>query len=156
MEKKTIFLIILMIIIALIIGCLVTNGFFNEKIKVGNSYFVLPNDYMISDVNSAGDISITKGNESIYIGTYDNDNGNITKYVQEYCKSIEKKNNKSVLLDNFTINNIFVYKTTNLDTGANHYWFVNNNEIYTIYTWNENPNADVICKELINKMTSVN
>lgn len=154
MKRKTVIIIILIIIMALILGCLIYNGFFNEKIKVGNSYFILPNNYMVSDVNSAGDISIAKGNDSIYIGNCEKDN--ITEYVQEYIKSIEKKNNQTAVMNNFTINNISVYKTTNMDTGANHYWFANNGEIYTIYTWNNVSNADMICKELITKMTPAN
>ena len=93
-----------------------------------------------------GHVNITDGNHSIFITSINSTN--TTEYVTKYVSSISRSN-QTIILSNFTIDSTFVYKTTNKQTGANHYWFVEKNKLYTIYNWEHNPQMDDICKNLI-------
>ena len=151
MEKSKIFFLIIIIILLLIIGFLIYGEFNNndKQIKVGNAKFDLPEGYSVSGLNSAGDLKITKNNDSIYFKEYKGNNSKT--YVDNYIKDREKAN-ESVSSSQFKINNISIYKATNENSSSNHYWFSNKGKVYTIYSWDETENIDDIVSKLIKSM----
>ena len=58
-------------------------------------------------------------------------------------------NTVSISISNFTLDNIFVYKSTNVKHGLNRYWFVNNNKIYMIVSIEPIIQMDKIVTDLI-------
>lgn len=152
MQKKFIIIILIsLIIIILGIGILNNNDFNNQKIKVGDAYFTLPEGYHEGKLNDLGHINITDNSHSIFISNISG--ANITNYVNQYVDNLSETN-QNVTLSNFTINGILVYKSMNLETGANHYWFVKDGKMYTIYNWEKNNDMDDICIDLIRSMKS--
>lgn len=146
MDKK--WIAIIGIIILLTVGLITFFSFSNQEneVKVGNATFQVPDGYEIGKIGEDGVTNLTNGTNEIYIKEY---NGkNIQKHVNAYVDKLEK-NNKTVMISNFTVGKTIVYKS-NLNTPTNvHYWFVKNNNTYTIYSWDKNPEIDSITIKLI-------
>lgn len=147
MGKSKIY-ILLVIIILLIIGAVVYFEFnSNETVKVGATEFVLPAGYAANGVNSAGDLMISdKNNNSIYFKEYKTNNSE--SYMKNYVKNMNESN-KPTSTSSFMIDDINVYKATNVNTSSNHYWFANNGKTYDIYSWEKVDNMDDIVTDLI-------
>ena len=146
MKKKIILIIALVALLIIIFGAHTYTNMhtLDNKVKVGNILFNLPEGYkQISNENN----KITLKNETSSIGIeYYNDN-NITKYVKQYTSQNDPG---SINTTKFTVGDISVYKSTiTNDTRYIHYWFVDNNKVYTIYTWEGNNNTDTIVSKLI-------
>lgn len=149
MDKKSIIFVLIIIILLLIVGFMGYNLINNNKpstpetVLVGTSNFTLPDGYYVGKSNNYGDLNITNGKISIFLLEYPD--GNLSKYVVNYENSI----NQSVVLTNFTYNNIVVFKgTPSIQSNTVHYWYVCNNKTYSVYSWDYN-NIDDIVKELI-------
>ena len=150
MENKTILAILVIIIILLIIG-FVGYTFFtnqNEKIKIDNVDFNLPEGYhQTKSLNNDDEINITNGFNTMLLSKCDANNAR--KNVYDY-KDYKLKENLSVRVSNFTVNNITIYKAVVVNhTNTIHYWFDYGNKTYTIYTWNGNENNDKVVSELV-------
>lgn len=145
MEKKYLLIIFILVVI---IGFMGYVQFFQaeEQIEVGDVNFTLPNGFHQGTPNSQGDINITNGTVSIFIAKYDGTN--VTPYINRYQDNVNKTNN-TVSSSNFTIDDINVYKSVNEGTGSKHYWFVKNNNVYSIYVWSDYENIDNIIFDLI-------
>ena len=125
------------------------NMYMTEKntIKVGNSIFDLPSGY--SKEMKSNTEGIIK-NKADTIGIQEYADNNIKKYVNEYNVTKEKTGER-LIIKTYKVNNTQVYKSTNMNnTRFVHYWFVNNNKVYTVYTWHDNNNTDKIVSHLIN------
>lgn len=151
MEKKLISLIIVLAIIIIVSFIGYTMIFSSGKtVDVGDASFNLPEGYSIGSINSEGDTNITNGNYSIFIKEYNNDN--ISRYINKYTDSLEKKNKtfecSNLTVDNMTISRVEVEKKTV------HYWFVHDKKVYTIYTWDNINGIDSIVIDLIKSIKS--
>ena len=145
--RKEIILIFLLILILFSLFFIMNNGVNQQKqVTVGGIYLDLPEGYDVGNPNKLGHINITNGKNTIFLANYND--GNISKYVNQY-KSEIAKNNQSVSSVNLTINNMSVYESINLKTDAHHYWFVENGTVYTIYNWDKNSNIEKIVYNMI-------
>lgn len=152
MEKK--YSIILVIIVLIIIGLIGHVFLFNSQktVDVGDTCFTLPDGYSIGNLNKDGDINITNGDSDIFINEY-NDN-NIDKHIDKYLASVNKTN-YTFEYSNFTINNNSISRV-DVEGKTVHYWFIINEKVYTIYSWNENDDLDSIVLGLIKSAKSKN
>lgn len=148
MDKKTSLIIILAIIILISIGFIFYSNQKNQ-VEIDGDTFNLPNGYFKGDLNPLGDVNITNGTNSIFICKYPDDK--INKYINQYKIDVEN-NNQSIKLSNFTVDNLNVCKSENTNNGANHYWFIKDKHVYTIYSWDVCPNMDRIVSDLISSM----
>ncbi len=146
--KIKILIILLFILIMLAFGFLVFNQFYPQEdhILVGDVNFTLPPGFHEGTINSIGDVNITNGTHTLFIAYY-NDN-NITKYVQMYTNG-SNQTNYTYSISNFTIDDIFVCKAVNDQGGAEHFWFVKNNHVYSVYDWEKYDDIDRIFFDLI-------
>lgn len=147
MNKKIIIL-VLVIISLLIAFCVFTNMPLKEnEIKVGNTIFTLPDGYNKSDVNNFGTVNITNGNNSLSISAADDND--IIKYTTKYNQNAIDRN-YTVKFSNFTIGDMPIYKSTLLNNSkVAHYWFVDNDRVISISTWDADKNTEKNVLKLI-------
>ena len=149
MEKKSIIIIIIALILV-IIGAIAFTTFSNSsQITVGDATFEIPSGFHEGTLNSAGDVNITNGYDSVFIKVHNH--SNITKAIKDY-KKYKKENNQSVKVSTLNIDNIEVYKSTvTNESHTVHYWFVYKDKVYSIYTWGSE-NIDDIATDLIKSL----
>ena len=151
MEKKFGLIIFIVILLLVIFGFMFFNQYHPEnQIKVGNTIFGLPEGFHQGTNNTENDINITNGYDTLFFKECGDDN--ITKYINKYKKYIHDKNNNTtvVKINNFTVDNILIYKSTIVnDSSTIHYWFEYNNKTYSIYTWSGNNNYNNIVKDIV-------
>lgn len=148
MNKKIIFGIII-VILAIIMGLLIFNGQLNNdnNMKVGDTNFILPDGYSVSEVIKSGDANITNGTNSL--GIIENNGSNIQKYIDKYVEK-NKDRNYTTKINNFNIGGIEVYKSEIVENNETfHYWFVNNDKVYEIFTWDGNNQTDDVVFDLV-------
>lgn len=152
MKIKTIFGILLTIILLLLVGSILYDNFSTQHtVKVCDANFLLPEGYKDDGINKFGALTITNGKNPIYI--LGHDDSNINKYVGEYERVVKNKN-ETMTIENTTINNTIVYKTNNINNSdVTHVWFVKNGDTYEIYKYDNNPEFDSLVSYLINHMT---
>lgn len=158
MKKSSIIIIIVLIIIAILIGyTFYEHNNEQNKIRIGNSNFEIPNGFHEGKLNSLGDVNLTNNTHSIFLASknqskiQDQING-----LKEYYSNI----NETTSQKNFKVDEVFVYNlevidNTNSsfnDTNSKFYWFEKNNEIFYIYTWDGIPNMDTIVSNFIKTM----
>lgn len=138
-------------IIVILISILVAGFFFytQNTVKVGNSYFTVPEGYHVID---EGDyINLTS--ESNYMCLVkkvadDNINNSIEKY-----KDNKVSGNDTLNFSKFTAGDVEVTKSvSNKNQNVFHYWFVKDGKTYEAFTWSGNSNSDNLLKNLINTM----
>ena len=154
MKKKMLIVAVIIIILIMIIGVMMYKNHTqednkNNQIILNSVNFTMPAGFYEGTPNEAGDMNITDGNATIFIAKYGGTN--ITKFVKEY-QNATIKNNHHVLINNFTLNNTLVYKAINTDSHAKHYWFIKDNNVYSIYIWHEFNNTDSIICDMIKSM----
>ena len=152
MKKRTILIILIIFLVLIVSGFLFFNQNSNQEtpsdnnhLNVGDLNFTLPDGYsgnLIDELNA----NLTNGNDLIFITRYYDDN--ITTHVDNYITE-RSEQNQTVEVSNFTVNSIIVTKATNMNTGANHYWFSLNGKVYSIYSWSKIDNMDNITSDLI-------
>lgn len=153
MMKKRYLIIFLVIILFGMLGSCVYADFidfvdFDSTFKVGNTEFVIPEGYSEGNFNEFGATNITNGTNSIFI--LENNDTNVMEYVHDYENYINNTRNQSMNILTFTIDDMLVYKTDNVDNpNIIHYWFVKNNKTYDIYTWDGNEKIDSIVISMI-------
>ena len=148
MERKSLVLIIVTIIVFSFVF-LTYSGINQQTLQVGEINYKIPEGYKYIGLNEHGSPTLTNGLDSIYF-TYYNDT-NISHHVKEHIDECKSKN-RTVVLSNFTVNDIFVYKTVN-SKNSNHFWFVCDNKTYSFFTWKETFNMDDIARSLISSST---
>lgn len=151
MKSKSILIIIIVVILA-IIGVMAFTSSTNDgsQVKVGDATFKMPSGFHEGASNSAGDVNITNGYDTVFIKEHNTNN--ITQVIKEY-KKYKHKENRTVKITNSTINNIPVYKSdVKNESYTIHYWFVYNDKVYSIYTWGGDSNFDSIATDLINSL----
>ncbi len=153
MNKKIVIGII--IVILAVIGFLTLNELTddNNGVKVGNTNFILPDGYSVSKFIKLGDANITNGTNSI--GIIERNGSNIQKYIDDY---VEKNNNRNYTtkINKVNTGNIEVYKSKISENNETfHYWFINNDKVYEIFTWDGNNQTDDVVFDLI-KSTKIN
>lgn len=149
MDKKTGMIVLLVCIVIIGIGIFeYGNEFTNKYVQVGSTSFKLPNGYYEGIPNEFGSINITDGEHSIFLMEYND--SDVMEHIYDYQQFIKNKN-QSMKIMNYTIENISMYKSYNINNSYNvHYWFVKNNKTYNVYKWDENPKMDGIVFDLIN------
>lgn len=146
MDKKSLILIIVCIIVFSFVF-LTYAGIFNqeETLQVGEINFKLPEGYRYVGFVKQGFPKTTNGLDSIYFDYYNDTN--ISSYVNDFVNECHSKN-RSVVVSNFTTNDISVYKAVS-STNSTHYWFVYADKTYTFFTWKETFKIDDIARYLI-------
>ena len=150
--KKKFIIIALIIIVLLILGCFIYLDFFNQSnvIKVGNSNFTIPDGYHKGEVNEFGALSITNGSNSIYLS--ENNGTDVQGYINIYGNILKEKN-ESINVTSLNIDNFEIFKVTSVNNTNNvHYFFINNNKTYDIYTWGSNDKLDRVIINLIESL----
>ena len=146
MDKKSLILIIVCIIVfsfvVLTYAGIITQ---DETLQVGEINFKIPEGYKSIGFVDQGFPAINNGLDSIYFDYYNDTN--ISNHVKDFVNDSESKN-RSVVVSNFTTNDIFVYKAVN-SKNSTHYWFVYGDKTYTFFTWKETFNIDDIARNLI-------
>ena len=154
MEKKFGLIILIVILFLAIFGFMFFNQYNNaeNQIKVGNTLFNLPEGFHQGTANKANDINVTNGYDTLFFKECGD--SNITKYIKEYKNYKHEENNTTIdNINNFTVKNIVVYKSTVVNESSSiHYWFDYNNKTYSIYTWSANGNCDSIVKDIVNNL----
>lgn len=151
MNKKSVGIVLIIILVLFGIGFMTYSEFSNDKISVGEMKFSIPNGYHKGVNNSANDLNLTNGYNSIFFAK--SEGSNVNKYINEMNDFI-KKQNRTPILSNFTANNTLIYKVTIVnDTQYYRYWFVDGNTTYCIYTWDGNTNTDNLVTSLISSRT---
>lgn len=152
MKNKSIIIILIIIIIA-VFGAFSFNTIYNHenKVNVGDTLFSLPEGF--KEISSESNkVTIKNDTSSIAIENY-NDN-NITKYITEY--QTQKKNHDPITTSEFSMGDVTIYKSVITNNPRYvHYWFVENDKVYTIYTWEGNNDTDSIVVELVTNMESI-
>ena len=136
MNKKSLFIFILCFLLIFVGFLVFINSENSNTVSVGDSNFKLPEGYKEGTLNSYNDVNITNGTNSFFIVEYNTTD--INECLDHYKKYCHDKN-LSVKIDSFSINDkaIFESKLSN-DTKNVHYWFMNNNKVYSIYSWSSN------------------
>lgn len=150
MKKSHMIVIGIVCIFLVVIGIVYYTQFSSEgnNIQIGKTSFSMPDGFHKGQPNGDGDTNITNGKISVFINHY-NDN-DLNKHVKDYCK-YKKSENLSTNISNFTVEHIHVSKVNiATDNYTVHYWFSNNREVYSIYTWDGN--IDNIVSDLIKSM----
>lgn len=147
--KKTHIIIILILLVIGLIACASIIG--QEKtFVVGSTEFIMPPGYNEGDINRFGATTISNGTNTIFL--LEQNGTDVNKYIDEYKEFIKGKN-ESMVIKNYVIDNIKIYKTDNKDNpNTVHYWFVKNNKTYDIYKWDRNENMDSTVISLINSI----
>lgn len=150
LNKKIIVLGLVLLILLVAVGLVLFNSTGqNEDVKVGKIYYTLPNGYHVDGINEIGHVTISNGDEKVYLG-YSNDK-NIKEHIKNY-KQDREKNKETLSIENFTRNNTTIYKSTVVESGVNHYWFLKDGNTYSIYTWDKNSNMDSIFNDLFDSI----
>ena len=160
MKTKTKLIIIILLLV--ILGILSTGILFNQNqdqnqnqdldsnsIKVGDAEFALPDGFTEGKSNSKGDVNITKGNDTIFLTELEAKNINESMQAyQDYCA----KNEHELSMSTLTMGDTVVYKSTDVNSNTNHYWFEKDGKGYSIYTWKPVEDIDEITNSLITSM----
>lgn len=148
MKKKVaiILLVIVLIVLCSLVFSQKENIQSNTQLKLECTTFNLPEGYYVGNPNNQGDANITNGTYSIFIAEYNESDINI--HINQY-KNYMMKNNKSVDIKNYTTGGIPVYESTYDNMSTNHFWFKNNNKVYSIYAWESNKNLNNLVYGLI-------
>lgn len=145
---------IMILIVLLLMIVIVFTGFsqFNNndnEITVGHSKFYMPDSYK-EGTPYEDNINITDGYNMIFLKEYEKGT-DIKNLIKSYEDS-RKGYNDTVLISNFTVGDVKVYKSSNVEWGSNHYWFKYGDYVYSIFNWEQNSKMNDIVKDLINSI----
>lgn len=148
LEKKSIAVILLAVII---FGCFILyeENYLKNHAKLGTAYFEIPAGF--HEVKTDNMINLTNGTHSIFI--IEHKDNNTKNAIKEYKNM--KGNNYSISIINHTVGNITVSKSNILnEPNSIHYWFINNQKLYEVYTWTGNAQTDFLVNQIISSMKS--
>lgn len=148
MDKKYIVIIIVIIFLAIIgFSFLNKSPVQVESFDVGSAKFILPDGYHVGNSNDSNKVNITNGVNSIQLIEYKDKQ--ITKHVENYEHYIINQNG-TVKTENFTIDNVTIYKSVNEKyPNIVHYWFIKNGKTYEVSKYDANKRMDTMVINLI-------
>ncbi|WP_296789772.1 hypothetical protein [uncultured Methanobrevibacter sp.] len=147
MNKKLGLLAILVIIILVAFGFFMSHSSSTKEILVGESKFVIPSEYQEQNVSNHL-VKITSGDNIYFIN--ENNNSNITYFVDFYVNHKNVTENKSVNVSHLMYGDSDIYKAVvNDNASIVHYWFLKNGKCYEIYTGTANSNTDNLILDII-------
>ena len=134
------------IIIILAILLIVVGGYYlicsTDSVKVGNTYFSIPEGYSVTDNGKY--YNFTSGNNSMCLRKDIESNANVS--IEGYINNKYVKDNVTVDISNFNAN-VPAYKATiKEDSRVQYYWFDDGGKVYIFYTWSSNSNSDELAK----------
>lgn len=145
MRKKLVVIILLLLIIFGSFWMIYSPNHF----KVGNAFFSIPDGFKTIENNDF--VNLTNGNEYICF-IKNNENEDINKSIKNFVE-IKQKDNISVKITNFTINDVNVFKSSeNKGSQISYYWFIKNGMMYKIFTLSGNSNTDDLVRDEIKTM----
>lgn len=148
MQRRFKVVVLIIIIVVIVIGIGIFDFFNQNTVKVGESTFNIPEGYREGNLNEVGAVNLTNGYSSIFLSEYNTTD--VESYVEGYVKNLEDQN-ISVDVVNYTVDDVMVYKSDNKnDSGNIHYWFVKNNKMYTVYTWDGSKEIESVVENFIN------
>lgn len=147
MNKKIIIISGVILLVLLLSFCFIYT--FNT-VRIDGTYFNVPNGYQIDD---EGDyINLTSGTNYICL-VKEVKNDDVNKLIKEYVNSKKVKENDTISVSSFKVDNLNVYKSiSNNNDKTVHYWFVKYGKSYELFTWVANSNSDKIVSDLIKTM----
>lgn len=152
MNKKNIF--IGVIIIFLILSSLLIISI-NDKFNVGSTYLDLPKGYQVDSSSIAhtyeySTVNITNGENVISIYKYND--GDLSSHIDSYT-NVKNRENHTLIFSNITINNINVEKSVDKNNShIVHYWFLYDDNVYDIGTWDYDSYFDENVHLMINSI----
>ncbi|MBQ6813457.1 MAG: hypothetical protein IJP12_02340 [Methanobrevibacter sp.] len=145
--KKKIIIPIILIIIVLGGLYLYEENYLKGNAKIEKTYFEIPAGF--HEVKGDDIINLTDGNTSIFIR--DHKHRTVEKGIQDYKDM--KGENYTLNVTRYNVGNITVSKGSCVDEPTTlHYWYVDNGDLYEIYTWTANNNTDDVVSGLISSM----
>lgn len=148
MKKKYIFIGIIVIILLFVASFFTYNAQFTDnKVNIGGTNFTLPEGYHEGLKNELGATNITNGTHTVFISKYND--SYINKYKSDYY-NYKTNSGKNVSNSSFTVESTEVFKSSTVD--SSNYWFLHRDNVYTIYSWENNPKMDTIVFELVQSM----
>lgn len=144
-QKKYIIGIILALIIIVSAGFFIFND--PHQVKIGDSTFKISDGYEVRDNGETIDVS----NAISSISFNKNAKGNINENIDNYVTTKKNRDNTTVIIKNYTVDNVIVYKSETVnDNSTSYYWFMsNNNDLIVLSTWAKNENTDSLVSEII-------
>lgn len=144
MKSKYKYVLIILGVLLIIIG-----GYYlmcnNNSVKVGNTYFPIPEGYSVIDTGKY--YNFTSGNNSMCIRK--DIESNVKVSMDNYVKNKREIDNVTVEISNFDVNGVSAYKgTLKEDPRVQYYWFDTGGNVYIFYTWSANSNSDALAKML--------
>ncbi len=139
-------------IIVILIAILVAGFFFytQNTVKVGNSYFVIPEGYHVID---EGDYINLTSDSSHMCFVKEVADENVNNSIDKYTSNKQIKENDTLKFSNFSSGDIEVIKSiSNKNPKTFHYWFVKDGKTYEAFTWSGNHNSDSLLINLIKTM----
>ena len=119
----------------------------DNSVKVDHTYFTLPDGYSVVETRDHF-ANITNNVTPLYIRSYDSTD--IVGYIDKY---LSDKENVTVENSEFDVNHVKVYKNTvGLNKTICHYWFMHDNKVHEIWTWDANSDTDAVVTDLIGSM----
>lgn len=151
MQKKSIISILIIVLLLIVVGFIISTEYLNQEKEVNTTHatFKLPKGYHSEGLNGHGDLIITNGTDTFFIAEYEDNN--MQNHINIYLND-RNQNNQTINMSNLTVDGKFVSKSINLASGSTHYWFIKDNHVYSIYTWNKNEKIDSIFVNLIDEM----
>ena len=147
MEKKSKYMIVIIVVMLLIFGLSSLSGYLNHTVKLGDVEFTLPEGFYKKDTGKSGKVMITDGENEITMINYDDDN--IKDHIQKY-EDYVNSNNQTVKIKNFKSDGVKVYKSTIKENPkVIHYWFNKDGKTYSLYTSKANDGTEEIILNLI-------
>ena len=145
--KKKIIIPIILIIIVLGGLYLYEDNYLKGHAKIEKTYFEIPAGF--HEVKGDDIINLTDGKSSIFIR--DHKKRTVETGVQEYKDM--KGENYTINISTYNVGNISVTKANTLEEpNTVHYWYIDNGDLYEIYTWTANNQTDEIVSGLISSM----
>lgn len=138
------------VIIGIIIAILIVGFIFytQNTIKIGNSYFTIPEGYHVID---EGDyVNLTSGNNHICL--YKEIPYDSNKSISIYEKDKHKEND-TLKFSNITSGDVKIIKAVSKKhPNLSHYWFVKDGNSYEAFSWHGDSGSDDILINLIKTM----
>ena len=146
MNKKIIGIVV--IIAILILGFSI---YTQNTIKVGNTYFAIPEGYTVVDEGDYYNLSSNINSICIVKKVHEE---NVKTLIDGYSHSKKSSENDSLEITKFNVDNYTVYKSVSSKNPKTlHYWLVKDEKtIYEFFTWSGDSNTDRIVTNLIKTM----
>ncbi|WP_405291010.1 hypothetical protein [Methanobrevibacter sp.] len=147
MNKKIIGIIVVIIAI-LILGFSI---YTQNTVKIGNTYFAIPEGYKVVDEGDYYNLSSDINSICIVKKVHQE---NVEKLIDGYTHSKKSSDNDTLEISKFKVDNYDVYKSVSAKNAKTvHYWLVKDKKTtYEFFTWSGDSNTDRVVTNLIKTM----